>query len=135
MKPLPYLLAWFSGLPSQKWIWPSTMKYRSPSFSYTLRPPLLSDRLQIEAQEFGGVFRVGEKQGALVEVDHRRVVGGPALFALSRGDKVGCGDRGCRGRGGVMGRCVHWSTFPCRVCLFSSPCSSSLTSMPNMSTV
>src|SRR5437588_347158 len=82
MNPLPYLLAWFSGLPSQKWIWPSTMKYRSPSFSYTLRTPLLSDRLKIEAEVFGGILRVGEKQGAIVEIDHAPVMGGHDFFEV-----------------------------------------------------
>src|SRR5207302_891469 len=86
MKPLPYLLAWFSGLPSQKWIWPSTMKYRSPSFSYTSGLPSLSDRLKIEAEVLGGVLGVGEKQGAVVEVDHAPVVGGHDLFEVGLGE-------------------------------------------------
>jgi hypothetical protein len=34
MKPSPYLFLVFSSLASQKWVWPSTTKYRSPSFSY-----------------------------------------------------------------------------------------------------
>src|SRR5438552_2308900 len=87
MKPLPYLLAWFSGLPSQKWIWPSTMKYRSPFFSYT-SGPLLSDRMKIEAEVLGGVFGVGEKQRAVVEVDHAPVVGGHDLFEVGLGERA-----------------------------------------------
>ena len=34
MKPSPYLFLVFSSLASQKWVWPSTTKYFSPSFSY-----------------------------------------------------------------------------------------------------
>src|ERR1700726_2439232 len=90
MKPLPYLLAWFSGLPSQKWIWPSTMKYRSPSFSYTLGTPfsqkVLSDGLKVEAEILGGVLRVGEEQGAVVEIDHAPVVGGDDLLEVGLGE-------------------------------------------------
>src|SRR3981081_2257860 len=85
MKPLPYLLAWFSGLASQKWIWPSTMKYRSPSFSYTA-DSLLSDRLKIEAEVVGGVLRVGEEQRPVVEIDHAPVVGGHDFLEIGLGE-------------------------------------------------
>src|SRR5215208_6653241 len=43
MKPSPYLLAWFSGLASQKWTCPSTTKYLRPFFSY-ISPPIVSSR-------------------------------------------------------------------------------------------
>src|SRR5712691_11580224 len=41
MKPSPYAFAWFSGLASQRWMCPSTMKYFVPSFSY-MEPPRAS---------------------------------------------------------------------------------------------
>src|SRR6266542_4611657 len=44
MKPSPYAFAWFSGLASQRWMCPSTMKYFVPFFSY-MEPPRTSVRL------------------------------------------------------------------------------------------
>src|SRR3954447_18535296 len=42
MKPSPYLLAWFSGLASQKWTCPSTTKYLRPLLSYMLSSIVVS---------------------------------------------------------------------------------------------
>src|SRR3954451_13778551 len=62
-------------------MWLSTMKYFSPSFSYKALPPL---GLQVEADELGGVLRIGEHDRAVVLVDHAAVVGGHVLLELGR---------------------------------------------------
>src|SRR5215213_1792111 len=76
-------------------MWLSTTKYFSPSFSYTA-PPVCSGRVrlvwtegsgagrQVEAQEVGGVLRVGEHDRPVVLVDHAAVVSGHALLELGR---------------------------------------------------
>src|SRR5437660_9955938 len=78
-------------------MWPSTTKYFSPFFSYTVSPPcqVYLGRLprsgevplrggggEVEAQVVGRVLRIGEHDGPVVGVDHPAVVGGHALLEL-----------------------------------------------------
>src|SRR5215210_1831372 len=83
MKPSPHLLR-FSGDAFQKCVWPSTMKYCSPSFSYigVPSPRWLLHRLEVEADVLGGVLRVGEQQHSVVEDDHTPIVGAHDLLEV-----------------------------------------------------
>src|SRR5215470_16927598 len=92
-------------------MWPSTTKYFSPFFSYTVSPPcqvygqmsslptypglrraarvpLRRDRGEVEAEVVGGVLRVGEHDRPVVGVDHPAVVGGHVFLELGLGDLV-----------------------------------------------
>src|SRR5262245_66603978 len=77
-------------------MWPSTTKYFSPFFWYTVPPRRLSlqagssasvARLalrgrQVEAEVLGSVLGVGDHDGPVVGVDHAAVVGGHVLLEL-----------------------------------------------------
>src|SRR6266516_6855241 len=78
-------------------MWPSTTKYFSPFFWYTvpssqadpcrlnrvlLRPRLALGGRQVEAEVLGGVLRVGDHDGPVVGVDHAPVVRGHVLLEL-----------------------------------------------------
>src|SRR3954453_23302475 len=74
IQPLAYSSApgtQFSGLASQKCRWLSTMKYFSPSFSYTSGLP---DHFEVEADVLGRVLGVREHQDPVVEHHHAAVV-------------------------------------------------------------
>src|SRR5215211_5028783 len=83
MKPSPHLLR-LSGAAFQKWVWLSTTKYCSPSFSYMglLSPQWLLDRLQVESQVLGGVLGIGEQQHPIVKDDHTPIVGAHDLLEV-----------------------------------------------------
>src|SRR5262245_31096627 len=78
-------------------MWLSTTKYLLPSFSYTCPPQEnrlgwvrdRSARLQVEADELGGVLRVGEHDRPVVLVDHPAVVGRHVLLELGRVEVAG----------------------------------------------
>src|SRR5687767_9019872 len=63
MKPSPYLFLVFSSLASQKCVWPSTTKYRWPSFSY-----MRASLRRVTGPLAGDEDRPGAGQPALVEV-------------------------------------------------------------------
>src|SRR5215475_6756365 len=76
-------------------MWPSTTKYFSPFFSYTVPPDpqqaessaslwalLFRCWLEVEAKVLGGVLRVGDHDGPVVGVDHPAVVRGHVLLEL-----------------------------------------------------
>src|SRR5690348_6757322 len=78
-------------------MWPSTTKYFSPFFSYTVSPPCqVSSRPvarsgaaplrggggEVEAEVFRGVLRIGEHDRPVVLVDHPAVVRGHAFLEL-----------------------------------------------------
>src|SRR5215467_8662776 len=87
-------------------MWPSTTKYFSPFFSYTVPPrtpervvpsghsrsgpvplgfarvQLARHRPQVEAEVIRGILRVGDENGPVVGVDHPPVVRGHILFEL-----------------------------------------------------
>src|ERR1700685_1332359 len=67
-------------------MWLSTMKYFSPSFSYTSASSACG---QVEADVLGGVLGVGEHDRAVVLVDHPAVVGGHVLLELGRVEEAG----------------------------------------------
>src|ERR1700734_4118408 len=67
-------------------MWESTMKYFSPSFSYTSPSSACG---QVEADVLGGVLGVGEHDRAVVLVDHPAVVGGHVLLELGRVEEAG----------------------------------------------
>src|SRR5215813_1641262 len=80
-------------------MWPSTTKYFSPFFSYTVSPPcqavsrpaasLRRHRLEVEAEVVRGVLRVGEHDRPVVGVDHPAVVGGHVLLELGLVERAG----------------------------------------------
>src|SRR5512142_3023253 len=85
-------------------MWPSTTKYFSPFFSYTVSPPCqgvsvgrsaagnsLLRRLggEVKAEVVGGVLRVGEHDRPVVGVDHPAVVGGHVLLELGLVERAG----------------------------------------------
>src|SRR3984957_17506129 len=68
-------------------MWLSTMKYFSPSFSYTSSSS--ARRGEVEADVLGGVLGVGEHDRAVVLVDHPAVVGRHVLLELGRVEEAG----------------------------------------------
>src|SRR5215470_19563272 len=93
-------------------MWPSTTKYFSPFFSYTVSPPcqvygqmsslptypglrraarvpLRRDRGEVEAEVVGGILRVGEHDRPVVGVDHPAVVGGHVLLEFGLVERAG----------------------------------------------
>src|SRR6266699_6032073 len=74
-------------------MWPSTTKYFSPFFSYTMPPRdaesgassplrLSCDRRQVKAEIVRSFLRVGEHDRPVVGVDHPAVVRGHVLLEL-----------------------------------------------------
>src|ERR1700690_4491938 len=68
-------------------MWLSTMKYFSPSFSYTSSSS--ARRGEVEADVLGADVGVGEHDRAVVLVDHPAVVGGHVLLELGRVEEAG----------------------------------------------
>src|SRR5260221_6522850 len=81
-------------------MWPSTTKYFSPFFSYTLSPDVLAESRapptslrrcgrEVKAEIVRGVLRVGEHDRPVVGVDHPAVVGGHVLLELGVVERAG----------------------------------------------
>src|SRR5271165_467686 len=93
MNCLPWMLLWFSGLPSQKWVWPSTTKISLPcgvlnmvssSCFEAMRPAGRSgggsrrpaDLRRRRLDVFEDVLHVAEQNhGVVVDANHAAVVG------------------------------------------------------------
>src|SRR5258708_4256263 len=81
-------------------MWPSTTKYFSPFFSYTLSPDVLAESRasptslrrcgrEVKAEIVRGVLRVGDEDSPVVGVDHPAVVGGHVLLELGLVERAG----------------------------------------------
>src|SRR5258708_27359238 len=81
-------------------MWPSTTKYFSPFFSYTLSPDVLAESRapptslrrcgrEVKAEIVRGLLRVGEHDRPVVGVDHPAVVGGHVLLQLGLVERPG----------------------------------------------